>query len=1249
MEGSVMKRCVALAALVSLCCFQAAFAALDLTMAREVIGLSENGTLEPGTTTLDFVVTLTAEGEPDELTALAVEEILPRGFAYVSVQGAPAPNVAKFNEATGVLQFLWFDPLPEFPFVFSYRVNIVEPPNAPVRVRGQAKYRTDGGELLSNEVETEIGVPSCLSLMRDIPSVCYTPGAPLEVGLTLDSECVDQITALSIEEVLPDGFAFASVSSDPTPNLIDFDEETRTLLFLWFEPIPAISPTFSLSYMVNVEAGLEGEVVIQGRSRFRTDGPELGTATVSTVVCGLDVLPPVITLNGPDLLLAECGAPYMDPGATALDSVDGSVPVTTLGLDAVDTSTPGDYVLTYTAVDRSGNEAFPRQRTVRVVDRTPPRLTLLGPSSQTVECSTPYVDPGAGALDTCEGDISGRVEVSGAVDTATPGDYVLTYTVADLQGNPAAAKNRTVRVIDTRQPILTLVGAAVATVECGGNYADAGAFAEDACSGDLTAQIVVFGTVNTGVPGEYRLTYNVSDFAGNAAAPIQRVVHVADRAAPVIALLGQDAIEVECGSLFEDPGATATDVCDGNLTNRMAVESNVSTAAPGVYTVRYRVTDGAGNAALPATRTVRVLDRRPPTLRLLGSASLTIEAGSPYRDAGATASDECEGDLTGEIQTENPVDTQVPGDYVVRYNVNDNRGNAAVEVTRSVRVVDSRAPVITLTGGPLVTIDCGSGAFQDPGVRAIDNLDGDISARVVATGAVDTSTPGDYLIRYSVVDNAGNAAMESRTVRVLNTPAQLREVIITSPEGDLLVPQGAVSSTLGFSSSVFFSDDGGCFVGLVEVVYEVDGLPVASSRDARNGYPASTVLPLGDFSVVAIATLVDTGAQVMSDPVNVRIQAAQDVNANGFLDSPFQALAAPGDGWLAEVAAENCAKAVRMVRWMGDCGAPDPSNPFVTATVALPGDPSQSLTVSVPRGLLECGQDGILVVSIACDLESLLGPVEAARLAVPPTSLVAGGVYFEVSVLVSANGGQSYAELDNALVAGQPIYLALNGLAFNPGTPVSFYAHPTQVIDAPGTGLDILGSPGSWSRNGVVDAITEGATLTARTRSLSVFAPFEVAGGTGVLTTSPSPQGDLVLGIVVIGETIRTTVRVTNTGGDVVSGNAVLSENPEGAFGLAGVTSYSLANGQGRDIEITFSPDAAADFRATLTFTGVDPPVTLRLFGKGVKPEDKPFRILGCGAPGAVEPGGNLGDLLCAAGFMSLLLVFSRGRLSVTR
>ena len=80
-------------------------------------------------------------------------------------------------------------------------------------------------------------------------------------------------------------------------------------------------------------------------------------------------------------------------------------------------------------------------------------------------------------------------------------------------------------------------------------------------------------------------------------------------------------------------------------------------------------------------------DTTPPVITMLGSTPVSIVVGSVYVDAGATATDNVDGDLTSAIVTLNSVNTAVIGSYTVTYNVVDAAGNHAVEVVRTVNVV----------------------------------------------------------------------------------------------------------------------------------------------------------------------------------------------------------------------------------------------------------------------------------------------------------------------------------------------------------------------------------------------------------------------------------------------------------------------------------------------------------------------------------------------------------------------------------
>ncbi len=83
---------------------------------------------------------------------------------------------------------------------------------------------------------------------------------------------------------------------------------------------------------------------------------------------------------------------------------------------------------------------------------------------------------------------------------------------------------------DTTAPVLSLIGASSIDLEVGDTYNELGATATDDRDGDLTASIVVTGTVNTNTAGTYTKYYNVSDAAGNAATELTRTIIVTEPA-----------------------------------------------------------------------------------------------------------------------------------------------------------------------------------------------------------------------------------------------------------------------------------------------------------------------------------------------------------------------------------------------------------------------------------------------------------------------------------------------------------------------------------------------------------------------------------------------------------------------------------------------------------------------------------------------------------------------------------------------
>ncbi len=259
---------------------------------------------------------------------------------------------------------------------------------------------------------------------------------------------------------------------------------------------------------------------------------EVEDYTVIIEGSGPDTTAPVITLNGSANVSLELGEAYNELGATATDNMDGDLTANiVVGGDTVDTNTAGTYVVTYNVSDAADNAAQEVTRTVTVnPDTTIPVITLVGSANINLNVGDTYNEQGATATDNYDGNITSNIIIGGdTVDTNTAGTYIVTYNVSDAAGNAANEVTRTVNVIaDTTPPIITLIGASTINLTTGDAYNEQGATATDNIDGDLTANIVITGSVNTSVAGTYFRNYNVSDSAGNAASQVVRTINVTD-------------------------------------------------------------------------------------------------------------------------------------------------------------------------------------------------------------------------------------------------------------------------------------------------------------------------------------------------------------------------------------------------------------------------------------------------------------------------------------------------------------------------------------------------------------------------------------------------------------------------------------------------------------------------------------------------------------------------------------------------
>lgn len=139
-------------------------------------------------------------------------------------------------------------------------------------------------------------------------------------------------------------------------------------------------------------------------------------------------------------------------------------------------------------------------------------ISLNGPETINLEFGSTYSEESVKAS-YGKKDISKSVEVSGNVDTTKVGSYTITYTAK--QKKKTKSVTRTVNIIDSVSPTITLNGKEEINIAQGSNYQELGCIAKDNYDGDITPKISIDNPIDTSKKGTYKVNYTVQDSSGN--------------------------------------------------------------------------------------------------------------------------------------------------------------------------------------------------------------------------------------------------------------------------------------------------------------------------------------------------------------------------------------------------------------------------------------------------------------------------------------------------------------------------------------------------------------------------------------------------------------------------------------------------------------------------------------------------------------------------------------------------------------
>ena len=477
------------------------------------------------------------------------------------------------------------------------------------------------------------------------------------------------------------------------------------------------------------------------------------TANRTVNVVASDTLPPVITILGSNPISVIQNTTYTDAGATALDAVSGVVAVTTTG--TVNMSALGTYMLTYHATDAANNTATAVRVVIVMPDTIPPVITVLGTNPITILQNSTYIDAGATAIDAVSG--VAVVNSSGALNTSVIGVFLVVYSATDSANNTAYAF-RSVHVVAD----LTLTSVQLA-VDLGSArhfviLAETGISTTGTTS--INGNIGVSPIAATAITGFGLILDPSNQFATSSL--VNGSVYAADYAAPTPSVMTTAIGDMQT-AYTDAAGRTLPDYTELGAGNIGGM-----TLAPGLYKWNTGVTIPS-DVTLFGNSTAVWIFQVAGTLGISPNKHVILSGGAKaenivWQVAGQTTlgtTSVFNGNILDQTAIVINTGATLNGRAMAQSSVSLDSNPVA---SPNSPVVEILPPVITILGTNPTTVTQNT-AYADAGASALDAVSGNTT--VFASGTVDTSTIGVYVITYNSTDAANNTAIVTRTVNVV--------------------------------------------------------------------------------------------------------------------------------------------------------------------------------------------------------------------------------------------------------------------------------------------------------------------------------------------------------------------------------------------------------------------------------------------------------------------------------------------------
>ena len=360
------------------------------------------------------------------------------------------------------------------------------------------------------------------------------------------------------------------------------------------------------------------------------------------------------------------------------------------------------------------------------------------------------------------------------------GQYDILYTVEDYFGESSSLK-RTINVVkEATPPVISFENPDNITLEAGSPIQEQ-IFASDNSSDTIeNGGITISNNINeidNKTPGSYQLIYTATDSYGNFS-NVSKTITIVDTTPPEISFKNPNDIILEAGRRIQNEPVIASDNSSDTIGNKgIKISKNINeidNKTPGSYQLIYTATDSSGNSST-VSKTITIVDTTPPVISFVNPNNITLEAGTLIQEQEIIVTDNSRDTIeNGGIKISNNIDNidtrNVGGLYTLKYIATDSSGNSS-SIVKTISIVDTTPPEISFVNPDNIQLEINTPIRDEQVVVSDNSYDTLENGRITVTNninEIDTSTAGEYILRYVATDSSGNSSTISKKVTFID-------------------------------------------------------------------------------------------------------------------------------------------------------------------------------------------------------------------------------------------------------------------------------------------------------------------------------------------------------------------------------------------------------------------------------------------------------------------------------------------------